>query len=901
MLLVAAAASVLVSSSLIVSFLRVKGPVAVALALYAFAWAQIQLVVQVLSLIGSVTPGFVAAAHACLAVLMGLLWWRAGGPASTRERLHRLRELPASALHRIAETGRAALHGSWLTALLAVCGLCVAGVGLYLAVATPPNDYDSMAYHLSRAAYWRQQHAVQHYPTHFQQQNAMPVVSEVGMLWTMVLTGGDGLVALPQYFALLAVVLGLYGVCRALGQSRKTAAGIALLFSTLPVVIAQAPTTINDLVVTAFLVSTVFFVLKGLSPGRTMRRPVDRRRNLLRAVSGHQRHGVAVPARVGRVVHCDEPPVLASLSQGDDAPLANPGARRPGGYRPVLQPELGPNAGDYGNPLLDPAESARQQVESPGISTLTSNLVRTVASFYDYPWPGRPEVRVLDPGTRVLQGALNAFHAWLGLDLSSPRTTWPGYSYTLPANAPSSVRSYFGPLGFLIVWPSLLALTLLLVAHVAGLRRMQSDAVAAGWLALAAVAFLICYSLLLKWQPWLGRMYMGAVALGLPAAAWIFRVRPTWLRVGVQCVVGAIAVYTTSFALLYNEERPIRPDWQGRSVLSMSAVEVRYVLQSYFREAYDVVNAFVPGDGRLGLSLRAADWDYPFFNDLRRTCIPVVNSTGVPADPAEIIRSNKLDALLARPEFVARDFTASALPPDIRLVRLFQDHFMLFVRHAPETPFAPEPHKPSMPPCVGEPVDRLRSGASEGWPPWLRRIDVIAPVLEYRAQLAGDYLVEACLVEDATGLTRAYSKSRMDSLYPSADRSDNETLVEQLNLQAGVLPAGTYHLQLLARTTDGLHLVGWESARARGPSDILTLPGTIVSTEMPSEQLHWRPALFKTVAGMAPAVWLPDVPPRGNGRGQPVRRPPLARPGVPAGRRARHLRPIVRTIVRTGI
>ena len=51
----------------------------------------------------------------------------------------------------------------------------VGGALLYAAfvvVATPPNNWDSMTYHLSRAAAWHQRHRVEYVPAHTERQNA---------------------------------------------------------------------------------------------------------------------------------------------------------------------------------------------------------------------------------------------------------------------------------------------------------------------------------------------------------------------------------------------------------------------------------------------------------------------------------------------------------------------------------------------------------------------------------------------------------------------------------------------------------------------------------------------------------------------------------------------------------
>jgi 4-amino-4-deoxy-L-arabinose transferase-like glycosyltransferase len=83
----------------------------------------------------------------------------------------------------------------------------------------------------------------------------------MGALATMVLGGADRFVALVQACAFLALAVGVIGVARGLGLSRREALLGALLVATLPVIALQASTAQNDLVVASFLVAGVAFLL----------------------------------------------------------------------------------------------------------------------------------------------------------------------------------------------------------------------------------------------------------------------------------------------------------------------------------------------------------------------------------------------------------------------------------------------------------------------------------------------------------------------------------------------------------------------------------------------------------------------------------------------------------------
>jgi len=79
-------------------------------------------------------------------------------------------------------------------------------VGL-IALLAPPNTFDSMTYHMSRVAHWAHQGSVAPYPTHIVRQITAPPLAEFAILQLQLLSGGDRLANLVQFFALCGCVL----------------------------------------------------------------------------------------------------------------------------------------------------------------------------------------------------------------------------------------------------------------------------------------------------------------------------------------------------------------------------------------------------------------------------------------------------------------------------------------------------------------------------------------------------------------------------------------------------------------------------------------------------------------------------------------------------------------------
>jgi hypothetical protein len=146
-----------------------------------------------------------------------------------------------------------------LAVMFVVVGTAIA-YELALAVLTPPNNWDSMSYHLSRAAAWYQHHGVAYVDAHTERENAYQPNAEILMLWTFLFAGRDTFAAAWQWFAEIASLGAIYLIAQRLGFGRREALFGALLFAALSQTALQASTTQNDLLVASLVVASVAFL-----------------------------------------------------------------------------------------------------------------------------------------------------------------------------------------------------------------------------------------------------------------------------------------------------------------------------------------------------------------------------------------------------------------------------------------------------------------------------------------------------------------------------------------------------------------------------------------------------------------------------------------------------------------
>jgi hypothetical protein len=130
-----------------------------------------------------------------------------------------------------------------------------------IALASPPNTWDAMVYHMPRVSHWMQNRSVAFYPTHVPRQLHMPPWAEFAMLHLHMLFGGDRLNNLVQWFSLFGSVVAVSLLAQALGAGYRGQALAAVICATIPQGILQASAAKNDYVVAFWLAALAYCVL----------------------------------------------------------------------------------------------------------------------------------------------------------------------------------------------------------------------------------------------------------------------------------------------------------------------------------------------------------------------------------------------------------------------------------------------------------------------------------------------------------------------------------------------------------------------------------------------------------------------------------------------------------------
>jgi hypothetical protein len=579
--------------------LRVRSFVSAVLAAYVVFVATITAIIWALSPFRFVTRwGLEVSAAVALASAL-ILWSRCGRPRFP---------LPSSA----------AIRATLADPAVAVLLVAVVASSLYellLVLGAPPNNWDSLTYHLTRAADWAQHggvHWIGNAPT--DRINEFQPVAEQQVLLLFVTSGRAALFALPQWLAGLAAVIGVFGVAARLGFAPRAAAFAALLFATFPLVVLESSTAQNDLIAAALPIAAAALVLGGSRAELTLA-------------------GVALGLALGvklTTAYAVPIPVALALLRGRRDGLRVVGAAIAsfvllGMWGFVL------NLVHTGN-LLGHGGGRTEQQASPSLTGSPTTAFRVVHDLLDLSGLGlrltdllavvaiafavaafavarRRRASVATAALAALAAALPLLAPRLiplvahgmkivgdasRLPIDDPATTGAKFFWGVDFGSSEDLSS-FGVIG----GPALLIISLVLLAR---RRRVDPSRLV---LAAAFPLFIVLLALTSKYNLWLSRFLLVPAALGAPLLATIGRRRlPAF-------AIATVAILQLALVHVHNQQKPLT----GGHALPWNATQ-QDALRSTFQSGYaDVVAPLqrLPQATCLGAVLRSDDPGFLLF------------------------------------------------------------------------------------------------------------------------------------------------------------------------------------------------------------------------------------------------------------------------------------------------
>ncbi|MHB8280296.1 MAG: glycosyltransferase family 39 protein, partial [Candidatus Humimicrobiaceae bacterium] len=478
---------------------------------------------------------------------------------------------------------------------------------LFIGITVPPNNWDSMVYHLTRAAFWHQNNTINHYFTRISLQTENPINAELGLLWIITFCNSDNLVFLIQWLSFLILIVTLYKILRLLGFDKKISFITIFIFSTLDLMILESNTTQNDLVIASFVLITLFLLIRILKSDKI---------SFLYLILAGSAFGLFVGTKGYSYLFIPGFFIFYLIYGKNDFLKFKKflflicfcilGIFLFSSYNFIQ------NYIDFGNIFSSQKNIDLMRIKGPNWKTFISNISRHLASFYQF--------KDYDFGfSKFIQKVLNHIHSLLKIDISSRSTTIEEQYFYLHTPVFNSDASYFGPVFLIFILPSIFYN---LIYFVVLKVKKKAEFLRTKWIdtlkiAVIPVIFFIGYNYIFVWQPWAGRLFISFASLMMINFAMLIDFN-NYLnkRVLFKTVLTIILVVSIAFSfidLFFNEFATIIP-YKNKSIFSVNYSDRRYYkVNPKMGKVNNMINSTLNYNSKIGLISGDNDWDYIYF------------------------------------------------------------------------------------------------------------------------------------------------------------------------------------------------------------------------------------------------------------------------------------------------
>ena len=504
---------------------------------------------------------------------------------------------------------------SWIERLIILSIGFILIVTLIIAIKAPPNNYDSMTYHMARVVHWIQNKSVKFYPTSIPRQNYSMPLAEYMILHLQLLSQSDQYANLVQWSGFGVAILAAAEVAKQIHVSRSGQLIAAFFTATLPVAILQSTSTQNDLITGLFCMMFAIYLFKTTNSLK-----------LNDALYAGLSLGLAILTKGTAYLYCG---VIGLVIGGYSIFSIGPSLRlklmRIFGLIIIFAIIL--NSGIYYRNIdlySHPLSTATSRITNDKISikVIYANLVRN----------GTMQLAV--PVPRVNEILTSKVITHLGDAASDPDSSFPGsifqIQYLINEDEAGNLLHFI-----------LLLVVILMIPWIKTANK-EPLYLYAGVVIFSAVIF----SLFIKWQPWGNRLLLPIFFLGAPVVGYMKdKIKGSYLLLLLG--IFSFSCYSVPYVMLnstrplvpifkegssfrtnwvkkYFSNRPhlyyeyaeiISPFYKNQSVLRTDRQKMYFSSNMSIYEDYEQVMNTVKDLGAevIGLHLGSNDWEYPIW------------------------------------------------------------------------------------------------------------------------------------------------------------------------------------------------------------------------------------------------------------------------------------------------
>jgi 4-amino-4-deoxy-L-arabinose transferase-like glycosyltransferase len=473
---------------------------------------------------------------------------------------------------------------SFLLWLLAGISLIFAAIGL-IAIVSPPNNWDSMTYHMSRVVHWMQNRSVEHYPTSYVPQLYHPPWAEFAIMHFQIISGGDRFANLIQWLSMVGSAIAVSLIAKQLGANLRGQVFAAVFAATLPMGILQGSGTQNDYAVCFWVVCFVSCGLAGMSAGITLSNTLKIGASLgMACLTKTTAYIFALPfilwfliVGIKRFHQKMLPPILMIAAV---TLILNIG-------------HFWRNYDLFGYAIGAPQSFTKEyKIEIFTLPTFLSNIIRNLA---------------MHTGTSIskinglIVAVVKLLHKILGILPNDPRITWPpGQVYAL--STPSfNENNATNPIHFGLIFA-----TIMLILNN---PKLKKNSIVILYLTATISTFLLL-CLLLKFQPWHSRHHLTIFVLFAP----LFGL--TISQLSNSKIANYIVVILIFMSLPWIFNNKFRPLLGESNIFNSSRNELYFTSRPNIEFPYYQAVDFVKSQNctNIGLSFWTKNsWEYPLW------------------------------------------------------------------------------------------------------------------------------------------------------------------------------------------------------------------------------------------------------------------------------------------------
>ncbi len=462
--------------------------------------------------------------------------------------------------------------------------LLIVGLTAFIA---PPNNWDSMTYHMSRVSHWIQNQSVNIYPTNIPRQINYPPWAEYAICNMQLLLGSDRMANLVQWASMIGSIIAASLLAQIFKANKETQILAALVTATIPMGILQGSSTQNDYVTSFWLIAFIYFfysfknehrnnntLFAGLSLGLCF---LTKGTGYFYAIPflGFLSIPVFLKKDKNRIKKIGIILLLAFLMNAKY-------------YARNMQ---------FSHSVLPPSESGMlNQSKSPQF--YISNLIQNIATHFGTPFNG---------WNQMVKKSVYTLNSSIGLDPQTAKAQGlePFYFAGLPFHEDHAGNF----LHLLFILGSLLIVTVY-----RGKRKNTSLVL----YALILIIISILSNLIIRWNLFQSRYHLPLFVLWSPFIAGMF----TFNKQKRTLVLPIILCFSCLPWLFYNQSRPLL---KKQNIFNTKRADQYFANRPYLNEPYTKTTDYIKKNKalKLGLSCGLDDWEYPFWVQLNINQSPI--------------------------------------------------------------------------------------------------------------------------------------------------------------------------------------------------------------------------------------------------------------------------------------